>query len=187
VRVHFARPRTNEGDTVKAIRISLCAAVALGLSLTANSAFARGAVEGPIVYVESQDLFYDSIVTAMELPPRGPFQQLYPCDFGLCTEFGPGDPGHRGGRWWVDDNRTSTSSAPSSARAEKSPEGIPRARSEDTTQEQADAREAGVTAVIGAGASPVRLEHAGRPRAPGAGAPGAEGPGHAGGFDRTQR
>jgi hypothetical protein len=89
---------------VKAIRISLCAAVALGLSLTANSAFARGAVEGPIVYVESQDLFYDSIVTAMELPPRGPFQQLYPCDFGLCTEFGPGDPGHRGGRWWVDDN-----------------------------------------------------------------------------------
>jgi hypothetical protein len=79
-------------------------AVALGLSLTANSAFARGAVEGPIVYVESQDLFYDSIVTAMELPPRGPFQQLYPCDFGLCTEFGPGDPGHRGGRWWVDDN-----------------------------------------------------------------------------------
>ena len=43
-------------------------------------------------------------VTAMELPPRGPFQQLYPCDLGLCTEFGPGDPGHRGGRWWVDDN-----------------------------------------------------------------------------------
>jgi hypothetical protein len=88
-----------------AARIAVFAlVVALAPLAGGGPAFARGAVEGPIIYVESQGLFYDSIVTAMELPPRGPFQQLYPCDFGLCTEFGPGDRGHRGGRWWVDDN-----------------------------------------------------------------------------------
>jgi hypothetical protein len=32
-----------------------------------------------------------------------PFQQLDPsCDQRLCAEFGPGDPGHLGGRWWID-------------------------------------------------------------------------------------
>jgi hypothetical protein len=80
------------------------AIAAIGLLLGAGDAAARGAVEGPVIYVESQGLYYDSIVTAMKLPARGPFQQLYPCDLGLCTEFGPGDPGHRGGRWWMDDN-----------------------------------------------------------------------------------
>jgi hypothetical protein len=79
------------------------AIAAIGLLMYAGDVFARGAVEGPIVYVESQGLFYDSIVTAMELPPHGPFQQLDPtCDQGLCTEYGPGDPGHLGGRWWID-------------------------------------------------------------------------------------
>jgi hypothetical protein len=60
---------------------------------------------GPVVYVESQGLFYDSIVLA-DLPPNGPFQELKPGvgPSGLATEFGPGDAGYLGGRWWVDAN-----------------------------------------------------------------------------------
>ncbi len=75
-------------------------------SFTATDAQA-GRGDGPIIYVRSQDLFYDSIVTADPLPPRGPFQQLEmggPSPSGLQTQYGPGDPGYRGGRWWVDVN-----------------------------------------------------------------------------------
>jgi hypothetical protein len=64
-----------------------------------------------VVYVTSQDLYYDSIV-GPELPQKGPFQQLFPPGTNPdwlagetpSTEFGPGDPGHKGGRWWVDAN-----------------------------------------------------------------------------------
>ena len=60
---------------------------------------------GPVVYVESQGLFYDSIVLA-DLPAHGRFQQLKPMTGPsvLATEFGPGDPGYLGGRWWIDAN-----------------------------------------------------------------------------------
>jgi hypothetical protein len=58
----------------------------------------------PIVYVTSQGLFYDSIVLAT-LPRKGPFQKLeMDGPSGLQTEFGPGDQGYVGGRWWVDVN-----------------------------------------------------------------------------------
>jgi hypothetical protein len=53
-----------------------------------------------VVYVRSQGLYYDTFVSAQSLPPKGPFQQL---DNGE-TDFGPGDPGYVGGRWWVDVN-----------------------------------------------------------------------------------
>jgi hypothetical protein len=59
-----------------------------------------------VVYVESQGLFFESIV-GPNLPPNGPFQELRPGDGPggtLATEFGPGDPGYLGGRWWVDAN-----------------------------------------------------------------------------------
>ena len=60
---------------------------------------------GPVVYVTSQGLFYDSIVVVGELPMRGRFLQLIPGgQFGLETEFGPGNVGYLGGRWWVDAN-----------------------------------------------------------------------------------
>jgi hypothetical protein len=60
---------------------------------------------GPVVYVETQGLFYDSIVLA-DLPANGRFQQLKPGvgPSGLATEFGPGDVGYLGGRWWIDVN-----------------------------------------------------------------------------------
>ncbi len=55
------------------------------------------------VTVLSTDLTYQSIVKT-DLPMHGPFQKLIPTDDGLTTEFGPGDQGYVGGRWWVDVN-----------------------------------------------------------------------------------
>ena len=58
---------------------------------------------GPVIYVTSQGLYYDSIVLA-DLPQKGQFQQLVPGANGLSTEYGPGEVGHLGGRWWIDAN-----------------------------------------------------------------------------------
>jgi hypothetical protein len=84
------------------ITISLFTVLSLGDS------FARGNKEGPVIYVESQGLFYDAVIAADPHPMKGPFQKLYECEVngftGLCTEFGPGDFGFYGGRWWVDLN-----------------------------------------------------------------------------------
>lgn len=63
----------------------------------------RGAPGQPTVLVTSQGLVYDSIVVT-NLPNHGPFQQLFDDGGNLSTEFGPGDPGYLGGRWWVDVN-----------------------------------------------------------------------------------
>ena len=80
----------------------------LGLVLVLSLAFAvpafAGRGDGPIIYVTSQGLYYDSIVTADPLPMKGRFQQLIPTGDGLETEFGPGDHDYVGGRWWVDAN-----------------------------------------------------------------------------------
>ncbi|UCD66214.1 MAG: hypothetical protein JSW69_00885 [Deltaproteobacteria bacterium] len=77
-------------------------------TLNSTNLFARGNNPGPVIYVVSQDLLYDSIVAAETLPMKGPFQELYPCEVsgstGLCTEYGPGDFGFYGGRWWIDAN-----------------------------------------------------------------------------------
>lgn len=53
-----------------------------------------------VVYVRSQGLYYDTFVSAETLPPHGRFQKLENGE----TDFGPGDPGYLGGRWWVDAN-----------------------------------------------------------------------------------
>ena len=52
------------------------------------------------VYVTSQGLYYDTFVTKDPLPFKGMFQKLE----NGTTEFGPGDPGYLGGRWWEDTN-----------------------------------------------------------------------------------
>jgi hypothetical protein len=85
---------------------------AVGLLMaTAVPAFA-GNANGPsedrrtVVFVESQGLYYESIV-GPALPMKGPFQELKPGagpGGSLATEFGPGDPGYLGGRWWIDVN-----------------------------------------------------------------------------------
>lgn len=51
-----------------------------------------------VVYVSSQGLYYDTFVSADSLPMHGRFQLLV----DGVTEFGPGDMGYVGGRWWID-------------------------------------------------------------------------------------
>ena len=57
-----------------------------------------------VVYVESQGLYFDTFVTVQELKftgtNGGSFQPLA----NGVTPYGPGDPGYRGGRWWIDSN-----------------------------------------------------------------------------------
>jgi hypothetical protein len=63
-----------------------------------------GRGNGPVVYVTSTGLVYDSIVLT-DLPQKGPFQKLEMAGpTGLQTEWGPGDPDFVGGRWWLDKN-----------------------------------------------------------------------------------
>ena len=50
------------------------------------------------VYVRSQGLYFDTFVSADPLPMKGPFQKLEAGE----TDYGPGDQGYVGGRWWID-------------------------------------------------------------------------------------
>ena len=77
------------------------APVSIGITTTAE---AKGRGDGPIIYVTSQKLYYDSIVTADPLPPKGPFQKLEEVLNRLQTKYGPGDRHYVGGRWWEDAN-----------------------------------------------------------------------------------
>jgi len=76
--------------------------VLVALLVSAFPAFAKGGRAGSlgVVYVTSQGLYYDTFVSAETLPMKGPFQLLA----DGATEFGPGDPGYLGGRWWIDNN-----------------------------------------------------------------------------------
>jgi hypothetical protein len=53
-----------------------------------------------VVYVTSQGLYFDTFAARDPLPMEGPFQLLE----NGATEFGPGDRGYLGGRWWEDLN-----------------------------------------------------------------------------------
>jgi hypothetical protein len=53
-----------------------------------------------VVYVTSQGLYYDTFVVQDPLPMHGKFQLIANGE----TEFGPGQPGYLGGRWWEDLN-----------------------------------------------------------------------------------
>jgi hypothetical protein len=94
---------------MKATKLLTAIAVIGAVSMMSFASLAKerttGRGTGPVVYVESQGLFYDSIVLA-DLPFKGRFQLLKPGEgpSGLATEFGPGDVGYLGGRWWVDAN-----------------------------------------------------------------------------------
>jgi len=92
-------------NTLKAIGMVTLLGVAVSMS-SAGYAKERtkGRGTGPTVFVNSQGLYYDSIVVADPLPFKGRFQQLVPDENGLSTDYGPGEVGHLGGRWWVDMN-----------------------------------------------------------------------------------
>ncbi len=86
--------------------VALVSAVAIGATTADAKERETGRGTGPIIFVTSQGLYYDSIVTASELPRVGPFQQLFPTDVEgvLETDVGPGEDGFAGGRWWLDVN-----------------------------------------------------------------------------------
>jgi hypothetical protein len=98
--------------TLKFKKLILTAAVVSVALLMNTSAFAKnnnserdtGRGTGPVIYVTHTGLYYDSIVVVNPLPMKGRFQKLTPGENGLETEFGPGTPGHLGGRWWMDSN-----------------------------------------------------------------------------------
>src|SRR5215212_7957363 len=83
-------------------RSFLAAAALLIAAAPIWSSFAQGGRAGAtgVIYVTSQGLYYDTFATADPLPMNGPFQLLV----AGVTEFGPGDPGYVGGRWWEDWN-----------------------------------------------------------------------------------
>jgi len=78
----------------------LMAVLALALVAVIPASANRGNGELGVVYVSSQDLYYDTFVSAQSLPMHGRFQKLV----DGVTEFGPGDQGYVGGRWWIDNN-----------------------------------------------------------------------------------
>ena len=91
-------------NKLKAITATLAIGTIMMLNGTAIAGGkGRNAEGAPVVYVTSQGLYYDSIVLN-DLPQKGNFQQLIPGVNGLETEFGPGEVGHLGGRWWIDAN-----------------------------------------------------------------------------------
>jgi hypothetical protein len=78
-------------------------------TVTASDTIAQSAAVSPsrfgdrapgVVYVTSQGLYYDTFVVKDPLPMEGRFQLIT----NGQTEFGPGQPGYLGGRWWQDLN-----------------------------------------------------------------------------------
>ena len=78
----------------------LMVVMALALIAVIPASANRGNGALGTVYVKSQGLYYDTFVSAQSLPLHGRFQKLESGE----TEFGPGDQGYVGGRWWIDDN-----------------------------------------------------------------------------------
>ncbi|MEE8376659.1 MAG: hypothetical protein V3S26_10110 [Acidimicrobiia bacterium] len=92
--------------------ILLLAIVGMLVAALAIPALARttGRGNGPIIYVESQDLFYDSIVVA-DLPFNGQdnwqlLEATVEPGADLQTYSGPGDTDYFGGRWYRDTDGT---------------------------------------------------------------------------------
>src|SRR5262245_57987437 len=83
---------------VRKILVLLLVALAL---VSAGTALAKGGRGTPgTIFVTSQGLYFDTFVVRDPLPMKGRFQLLQ----DGVTEFGPGDPGYLGGRWWEDLN-----------------------------------------------------------------------------------
>jgi hypothetical protein len=93
----LSRPRK---ITVAVLGLALLGSLASAFSAPTNAGHGRGS--GPVVYVRSQGLYYDSIVVVDPLPAYGPFQLLEMGGNGLETEYGPGNRGYVGGRWKED-------------------------------------------------------------------------------------
>jgi hypothetical protein len=95
------------GCTTQPISPSETPAVAVAPAGAATAAAGGRAATTMVVFVTSQGLYYDTFVARDPLPMHGRFQLL---ENGR-TEFGPGDPGYLGGRWWEDLNRNGVQDA----------------------------------------------------------------------------
>ena len=84
---------------MKRMILVLLAVLVLAAGSVDPAAANRGDGALGVVYVSSQGLYYDTFVSADALPMHGRFQKL---ENGV-TEYGPGDQGYVGGRWWIDD------------------------------------------------------------------------------------
>lgn len=88
-------------------------ALASIIGLMSTSVYAKndndrrhGKPDRAVIYVASQDLFYDTLLLGtLPFNDTDNFQQLF-MDGPMApyTEFGPRDTGYYGGRWWVDVN-----------------------------------------------------------------------------------
>lgn len=86
-------------------KIGLSLLVLVLATMAAVPVFAKGGRAGSegVIYVRSQGLYFDTFVSASELPMKGRFQKLYTFENAISeTEYGPGDVGYLGGRWWID-------------------------------------------------------------------------------------
>jgi hypothetical protein len=83
---------------MKRVFVFFLVVLALAVVVVLPAAANRGHGALGTVYVSSQGLYYDTFVSAKQLPMHGRFQKLE----GGVTEFGPGDQGYVGGRWWID-------------------------------------------------------------------------------------
>jgi hypothetical protein len=97
---------TNQPKEIKMKYKLSMALLVLVLALASVSPAYAGRGNGPVglIYVTSQGLYYETFATADPLPMNGRFQKLEVVDGQPQTEFGPGDPGYLGGRWWMDTN-----------------------------------------------------------------------------------
>lgn len=88
-----------------AVVAAIIGASIAGISGASAKGNAGGGKPGTTTVCTSSGECYTSIVLDFaELPNQGDFQQLIPGADGLYTAAGPGDPGYRGGRWWIDAN-----------------------------------------------------------------------------------
>ena len=92
--------------SVSTIALAGCIALMTSSVYAKERTKGRGAPGIPVIYVTSQDMYFDTLLLG-ELPFNGTenFQQLEMSGpTGVQTEFGPTDTGYYGGRWWVDAN-----------------------------------------------------------------------------------
>jgi hypothetical protein len=89
------------------LTVSFVIIAVLTLAIFVNPAMGNGRPDAGVVYVTGQGLFFETFGTT-PVPPKGPFQLLIPAEESASgypeTEYGPGDRGYVGGRWWVDVN-----------------------------------------------------------------------------------
>jgi hypothetical protein len=79
-------------------RVTAVDPLPIGDALAGVTAKGGRAATAGVVLVTSQGLYYDTFVAQDPIPMEGKFQPIANGE----TEFGPGDPGYLGGRWWED-------------------------------------------------------------------------------------